>query len=151
MQGMARFRCLSALVFLLTLSASGLARAQDWGDGSDLAELAERTRRTANTIGLVYAVGGTLTFITIDMAFIGQKKAIPLEAAIPQFVYAWTLTLAGTLAAVQGDVAWGPGLLAAGGTIGAIPLVDFATRGATNQPRAALRLMPTAVTLSGTF
>jgi hypothetical protein len=144
---MTRLHSLAALLLLAFLSSSRPARAQS---GASLPTF-EGLERTASTIGLVYAVGGTLTFLTIDLAFAAQEKAIPLEAAVPQFVYAATLLAAGAIAATQGDGGVSAGLVATGATLVAIPIIDLTTRGRQNRPRASLRFTPTAVTFSGTF
>lgn len=100
--------------------------------------------------GLVYIVGGTATFIALDLTRQSSEGRLPNGIGIAQVTYASTLVGVGALLLSDAPAAGAP-LLAMGIGLAAFPIVDWSTRRPAQRMRAALRLTPTSVSISGKF
>ena len=143
----------AALIFglilvALTLLAPRPAQAQSLGSSWSI-DMSGAV--AAGVGGFFYLVGGTATFISLDVTQRSPEGHIPNGIGIAQVVYGATLAGAGALI-LQGDsTEFGVTLVGLGAGLALIPIIDWSTRGSARRAQTAFRLTPTSVSLSGTF
>lgn len=101
--------------------------------------------------GVVYVVGGTATFIALDVSHMPPKKPLPTGIGVAQVVFGSTLMAVGVVGFAAEDHALGATFLGLGAGLAAVPIVDWSVRGARGKKETSLRLNLTSVQLSGTF